>query len=386
MKIIKLIFKNVLRHKLRNVLTVLGIAIAIMFFGVLRTVVDAWHAGVEASANNRLITRHAVSFIFTLPYSYKEQILRIPGVSGVTFANWFQGVYIDQSNFFARMAVEPETYLDAYPEFIVEKDQLEAFKRERNACILGEKIAKQFNLNIGDVMPIEGDIYPGSWEFVVRAIYKPRDEKTDATQMLFHWQYLDERMRQDSPSRAGQIGWYIVTISDPSNAATISSAIDALFKNSRAETKSETEAAFQQSFVSMSGAIMTAMNFISFVIVGIILLVLANTMVMTARERIREYAVLKTIGFTRGHLVALIAGESLTISMLGGALGLFLIFPMVGGIAANIPSGMFPIFNVTPTTVVLASLTAIIVGVVAALFPVWRATSMKIVDGLRQVG
>ncbi|TAK65364.1 MAG: ABC transporter permease, partial [Bacteroidetes bacterium] len=234
--------------------------------------------------------------------------------------------------------------------------------------------------------PIEGDIYPGKWEFVIKAIYKPRDEKTDATQMLFHWKYVDERLRQEQPNRAGNVGWYVITISDPSKSAQVTTAIDALFKNSRAETKSETEAAFQQSFVSMSGAIITGMNFISFVIIGVILLVLGNTMVMTARERTREYAVLKTLGFTKGHLIGLIGGESMVISVIGGILGLFLTFPMVQGIAANIPSGMFPIFDVKPMTIVFACLSAILVGITAALFPVFRVNTMKIVDGLRQIG
>ena len=386
MRILKLIFRNINRHKLRSTLTVLGIAMAVMFFGVLRTVVDAWHAGVDASANNRLITRHAVSFIFPLPYAYRDQIGRVPGVTKVTFANWFQGVYIDQNQFFARLAVDAETFFDGYPEFLVEPDQLATFKKERNACIIGEKTARDYNLKIGDVMPIEGDIYPGKYEFVVRGIYKPRDERIDATQMLFHWQYIDERLRQEQPDRAGDVGWYIITINEPGKAATISQTIDALFSNSRAETKTETEAAFQQSFVSMSGAIITAMNFVSFVIIGVILLVLANTMVMTARERIREYAVLKTIGFTTWHIVGLIAGESLCISMLGGAIGIALSFPMVTAIGASIPSGWFPIFDLKPMTLVLSGLSALMVGVIAALFPVWRAASMKIVDGLRQIG
>ncbi len=386
MKVLKLVFKNALRHKLRTMLTIFGISIAVMFFGVLRTVVDAWHAGVDASANNRLITRHAVSFIFTLPYSYKEQISRIPGVKGVTFASWFQGVYIDQNQFFARMAVDVETYFDGYPEFIVDKTELENFKKERNACILGEKIAKQYNLKIGDIMPIEGDIYPGKYEFVIKGIYKPRNEKTDATQMLFHWTYLDERMKRDEPVRAGQIGWYVITIDDPGKSAQVSKSIDEMFKNSRAETKSETEAAFQQSFVSMSGAIINAMNFVSFVIVGVILLILGNTMVMTARERTREYAVLKTLGFAKGRLIGLILGESMLISLLGGLVGVFLTFPIVQVIASVIPSGMFPIFDVKPMTLVFASLSAFIVGISAAIFPVWRVNAMKIVDGLRHIG
>ncbi|MCZ6776570.1 MAG: ABC transporter permease [Ignavibacteria bacterium] len=386
MRIRKLVFKNMMRHKLRSLLTVLGIAIAVMAFGLLRTVVNAWYAGVDASSVNRLITRHAVSFIFTLPLSYRDQIARVPGVANVTFANWFQGVYIDPDQFFARLAVDADTYLDAYPEFIVEPQHLETFKKERSACIIGEKIAQTYNLKLGDIMPVEGDIYPGSYEFVVRAIYKPREKRTDATQMLFHWKYLDERIRQSQPGREGKVGWYIVTISDPTKAAQVSEAIDDLFANSRAETKSETEAAFQQSFVSMSGAIITAMNFISFVIIGIILLVLGNTMVMTARERMREYAVLKTLGFTRGHIIGLIAGESLLISIIGGAVGLFFTFPTTEAFAAALPSGWFPVFEVAPTTIVLSASSAVLVGVLAALFPIWRATSMKIVDGLRQVG
>lgn len=386
MKVIRLIIKNTMRHKLRTVLTILAIGIAVIVFGVLRTVVDAWYAGVDASANNRLIARNSVSFIFPLPYSYRDQIARIPGVERVTWANWFQGVYIDQSQFFARMAVDADTYLDAFPEFLITPEELEAFKKERNACIVGEKIARDYDLKIGDVMPIEGDIYPGSYEFVVRGIYKPRDDRTDATQMLFHWKYLDERVRQDSPERAGSIGWYVITISDPSKAAQISVAVDELFTNSRAETKTETEAAFQQSFVSMSGALITSMNFVSYVIIGVILIVLANTMVMTARERVREYAVLKTIGFTKGHIATLIAGESLFVATVAAALGVFLTYPIVESIAANIPSGMFPIFEVKPLSVVLAASSALVVGILSAVFPIWRATTMKIVDGLRQIG
>jgi putative ABC transport system permease protein len=386
MKILKLVFKNTLRHKLRSMLTIAGIAIAVMAFGLLRTTVDAWYAGVDASSVHRLITRNAVSFIFPLPLAYRDRIERVEGVTLVTYANWFQGVYIDQNQFFARLAVDAETYFKAYPEFLLDPAEYEAFLKDRNACVIGEKIAKTYNLKIGDIMPIEGDIYPGSYEFVVRGIYRPRDKTTDATQMLFHWEYLDQRLRQIAPDRAGNVGWYVIMIDNPSNAATISDAVDALFVNSRAETKTETEAAFQQSFVSMSGAIITAMNFISFVIIGIILLVLGNTMVMTARERIREYAVLKTLGFTKFHVVGLIAGESLLISAIGGAIGLALTFPLTQGFAASLPSGWFPVFEVTPLTLILATLSALLVGILAAIFPAWRAVTTRIVDGLREVG
>jgi putative ABC transport system permease protein len=386
MKVFKLIFKNALRHKLRTVLTVIGIAIAVMAFGLLRTVVTAWSSGVQASAANRLIIRQAVSFIFPLPFSYRDQIANIPGVERVTFANWFGGVYIDKNQFFARMAVDAETNFDLYPEFLVSPEELGAFKRERNSCIIGSDLAQRYNLKIGDEMQMDGDIYPGKWSFVVRGIYRPRDKSTDATQMFFHWQYVDERMRQDDPPRAGNVGWYVVRISDPAKAGMISGQIDALFKNSRAETKTETERAFQQGFVASAGAIITAMNFISFVIIGIILLVVGNTMIMSARERTREYAVLKTLGFSAGHLVGLILGESLFISLLGGALGLFVTFPFITGFAAVVPKGFFPVFNIEPITIILGGSSALLVGLLASLFPIQRALGTKIVDGLRHIG
>lgn len=386
MKVLKLIFKNALRHKLRSTLTVLGIAIAVIAFVLLRTVVTAWYAGVEASAADRLIVRQAVSFIFPLPYAYKDKIKSIQGIETVSFANWFQGVYIDKNQFFARLAVDAETIFDVYPEFLLTQEELATFKAERNSCIIGEDIARQYNLKRGDVMTIDGDIYPGRWDFVVRGIYKPRDKTTDATQMLFHWQYLDERMRQDAPIRAGDVGWYIIKIKDPNQAASISEQVDALFKNSRAETKTETERAFQQGFVQSTSAIITSMNVLSFVIIGIIMLVLGNTMIMSARERTREYAVFKTLGFSQGHLIGLIMGESFLISVLGSAVGLFLTFPIVESFQNFIPKGFFPIFEIEPITVTFAVLSALMIGIAASIFPIQRALKTSIVEGFRFVG
>jgi len=386
MRIIKLIFKNAFRHKLRTLLTVVGISIAVMAFGLLRTVVTAWSAGVEASAANRLITRQAISFIFPLPLAYRDQIAQIPGVDAVTYANWFQGVYIDKNQFFARLAVDAETMFDVYPEFLLTDEEYQTFLKERNSCIIGQSIAEQYNLKIGDLMTIEGDIYPGDWQFVVRGIYKPRDKTTDATQMFFHWNYLNERMIEMGVGRDNEVGWYIVKIKDPSQTGNVSEQIDALFKNSRAETKTESERAFQQGFVAASSAIITSMNVISFVIIGIIMLVLGNTMIMSARERTREYAVFKTIGFSGGHMVGLILGESLFISALGGALGLFLSFPIIEGFGAVIPRGFFPVFELEPITLVFAVSSVILIGVAASLFPIQKALRTSIVDGLRFIG
>jgi putative ABC transport system permease protein len=385
MKVLKLVFKNALRHKLRSILTIIGIAIAIIAFGLLRTVVTVWNSGVDAASANRLITRQAVSFIFPLPASYKTKIESVPGVTKISGANWFGGVYKDKNNFFARIAID-DKYFDVYPEFIVPKDQLDDYKKNRNACIIGSQTANQYDIKIGDQVVLEGDIYPGRWEFNVVGIYTPRDQNTDASQMLFHYEYLNERMLQESPGRANNIGWYIVQIDNPNNSAKISSNIDKLFKNSTAETKTETEKAFTQGFIAASGAIITSMNFMSFAIIGIIMLVLANTMIMAARERTREYAVFKTLGFSAKHLVGIILGESMLISFIGGGIGLFLLFPLVNGFEQALPKGFFPYFFIEPITIILAVTATILVGLISSAFPIQRALSTKIVDGFRYVG
>jgi putative ABC transport system permease protein len=388
MFILRLVLKNAFRHKLRTALTIAGIAIAVLSFGFLRTIVTAWSYGVEASAANRMITRHSVSFIFPLPLTYREQIVRVPGVTLVSWANWFQGGFKDPAdfnNFFPRLAVDPETYFEAYPEYLVPPDQLATFKKERNSCIIGAKIAKQHNLNIGDVIPIEGDIYPGHWEFVVRGIYTGRDKTADETQMFFQWTYLNERIKQLYPGREGSIGWYVLLVDKPADMPGVARTIDQNYQNSRAGTKTETEKEFQQSFVSMSSSIIKSLEIVSFIIIGIILLVLANTIVMAARERTTEYAVLKTIGFSSTHIAGLISGESLLIAGVGGGIGLLLTFPVAGAFASMFPT-FFPVFTVELGTILLAIGVAVVAGVVASLFPTLRALRMSIADGLRAIG
>lgn len=386
MKVLKLIFKNAFRHKLRTFLTILGISIAVIAFGLLRTVVTIWYSSVDAAQVNRLITRQSVSFIFPLPYSYKEKIEKVPGVEKVCSAVWFQGVYKDKSNFFARIAVDHENFFDVYPEFDLPKDQLEEFKKNRNACVVGEDIAKQYNLKLNEPIVLEGDIFPGRWEFIVKGIYKPKYKNTDGTQMIFHFDYLNERLIAESPMRANQVYWYIVKINNPNKSAQISNQIDALFKNSSNETKTETERAFTQGFVAASSAIITAMNFMSFLIIGIIMLVLANTMIMSSRERTREYAVFKTLGFSAKHLIGLILGESMLIAIIGGGIGLFLTFPIVAGFEKVIPKGFFPFFFIETSTIILSVSAALVIGFIASIFPIQKALQTKIIDGFRYVG
>ena len=388
MKLVKIVLKNLFRHPLRTILTMLGIATAVMAFGLIRTIVGAWSAGVEASAANRMITRHSVSFIFPLPLPYRQHIVRVPNVTAVSWANWFGGVYGDPNdfkNFWPRFAVDAETFYDLYPEYQVPADQLAQFRKERNACIIGRKLAEQHGFKIGDLITMEGDIFPGRWEWVVRGIYTGRDQTVDETQMHFQWNYLYEQVQAREPGRPVDAGWFILRVEPPDAMPRVSTTVDEQFVNSRAPTKTETEKAFQQGFVAMSSAIITSLQVISVVIVGIILLVLANTIVMAVRERTREYAVLKTLGFSARHLFALIFGESLVIALCGGLIGLALTFPMVAGFGKALPT-FFPIINVAPLTIALGLGAALIAGAVAAFFPATRVVRTPIVAGLRTVG
>lgn len=384
MKFFKLTFRNAGRHKLRTGLTILGMAIAVMAFAVIRTAIEAWYSQASASSPDRLVANNNVSIIFTLPISYQSKIAAIPGVASVAHAQWFGGVYIDAKNFFPKFAVEAEPYLKMYPEFSLPPDQKEAFLKERNAVIVGRRLADRFGWQVGDQVRITGDIYPGDWDFVIRGIYTGLKENTDESSWIFHYAYIDERMRQESPGRAGQVGWFMIKIDDPTRAAEISDQVDAHFKNSAAETKTQTEEAFALSFVAMSGSIIAGMQIISVMVIGIILLVLANTMAMTARERTSEYAVLKTLGFSSGKIVALIFGESLFIAILGGTLGIALTFPIVGLMKVAL-GAFFSAFPLPALTFVLAGSSAIAVGVLAALFPVSKALRTSIVDGLRVI-
>ncbi|MEW5702193.1 MAG: FtsX-like permease family protein [Candidatus Zixiibacteriota bacterium] len=385
MHVLRLIYKNALRHKLRTALTVLGIAIAIMAFGLLRAVIGAWYAGVAQAAPDRLICRSRISITFDLPVAQKPKIERIPGVAAVTSGSWFGGIYKDPKNFFAQIALESVESFRFYPEFIVDSAALAAFASERNAVIVGEATMKRFGWKIGDVIRLQGMIYPGDWDFVIRGIYTGRNPSTDVSQFLLNWNCIDQRMQQEWPARAGRVGWWVIKISDPSRAAAISAAVDREFDNSPDETLTETEAAFQQSYVAMAGTIVFSLKVISFLVIGIILLVAANTMAMTARERIAEYAVLKTLGFRSGHLLGLIAGESLLMSVLGAALGIVILFPVVGGVGAALQA-WFPAFLVDPQTYPMAAVIALLVGGLAAAFPAWRAISVSIVNGLRRIG
>lgn len=379
-----LALRNAFRHKLRTLLTVVGLTVAVLAFGLLSTVVDAWYVGAEGASSTRLVVRNSISLVFPLPLTYKAKIRQIDGVKAITTANWFGGTYKEPKNFFPQFAVG-ESYLDLYPEFVLSEAERTAFQRDRKGAIVGRKLAEQYGFKPGDVVQLKGTIFPGTWELVIRGIYSGKEPRTDVSQMLFHWDYLNEVVKQRYPRRQNQVGVYVVEIVDPSRAAEISRAIDAEFRNSAAETLSETEKAFQLSFVSMTEAIVVAIRAVSYVVIAIILAVMANTMAMTVRERSAEYATLKALGFAPGFVQGLIYGESLIIAVLGGAIGIALTFPVAAAFAREMGT-LFPIFLVSGTTVLLQAGCILGVGLIAAWFPARQAARIPIVAGLRSVG
>ena len=385
MHLLKLILRNALRHKLRTLLTVLGLLVAILSFGLLQTVVDAWYSGANNAAPDRLVTRSSVSLVVPLPVHYRDKIRAIDGVRSVAAANWFAGVYQEPKNFFPQFAIDPLPYLAMYPEYRIPADQLLDFLRDRKGAVVGRKLADTYGFRVGDTVPLKGTIFSGNWEFVVRAIYDGATPRTDTSQFFFHWDYLNESARQRAPQRADQVGVFVVQVTDVARAAEVSRAVDAQFANSAAETLTETEQAFQIGFVKQTEAIVIAIRIVSFVVIFIILAVMANTMAMTARERMAEYATLKALGFGPGFLGSLIFGESLAIAAAGALLGVALTFPVADWFARQMGT-LFPVFEVSAATVQLQLACAAVVGVAAAVLPALRATRVRIVDGLRAVG
>jgi len=384
MNALKLILRNALRHRLRTGLTVAGLLVAVLAYGLLQTVVDAWYAGAAASSNARLVTRNSISLVFSLPVSYENRIRGVDGVSAVARSNWFGGIYQEPKNFFPQFAVS-DNYLTLYPEFILPDAQRAAFLRDRKGALIGRQLADRFGFKVGDALPLRGTIYPGTWEFIVRGIFDAADETKVTNLMMFRWDYLNETLRKSAPVRANQVGVYVLSVDNPDHAAAVSLAVDAVFKNSLAETLTETEQAFQLSFVAMSNQIIAAIRIVSYVVILIIMAVMANTMAMSARERTAEYATLKALGFGPGFLATLIFGESLAICTLGGGFGLALTSPAAAAFK-SLAGGIFPIFAVSAETLAAQAACALAVGILAAIVPAVRAARVRVVDGLRAVG
>lgn len=382
MKYLPLLWSSLWRKKVRTVFTLLSIFVAFLLFGMLMTIRQAFSFGVEIAGLDRLVLIHKVSLIMPLPVSYLERLRATEGVALATHQTWFGGVYQDPSNFFAQIAVDRESFLQIYPEFRIPPDQVAAWAADRQGAIVGVDLARRFNWKIGDRVPIQGTIWQPkgdgqTWEFNIAGMYDG-DQGVDKTQFFFRYDYLDENRRQGD----GLVGWYVVKIADPSQAQAMGAKFDEMFANSSAETKTTTEKGFVEGFAKQVGDIGAIMVAILVAVLFTMLLVAANTMAQSVRERTNEVGVLKTLGFSNGAILALVLGESVLIALLGGTAGLGLAWLIVQ--QGDPTNGMLPIFMLPGRDVVLGGVLIVGLGLVAGALPAAAAMNLKITDALRR--
>jgi putative ABC transport system permease protein len=383
MRYLLLVWKNLFRRRARTVFTLLSVTVAFLLYGILITIRTAFSLGVEVAGADRLMLMHKISIIMPLPLSYRERIQAVRGVTAVTHASWFGGVYQDPSNFFPQMAVEPAEWLAVYPEFVLPEDQKRAWFADRTGAIVGRATAQRFGWKVGDRIPIQGTIFRhrdgnSTWEFAIDGIYDGDRPGVDVTQFFFHYKYLDESRQWGQ----GMVGWYVLRVDDPARSAQIAASIDAVFANSPYETKTSTEKAFVQSFANQVGDIGAIMTFVLVAVFFTILLVTANTMAQSIRERTSELAVLKTLGYSNALVVALVLVESCLIAIIGGAAGLSLAWSFVQH--GDPTGGLLPAFYLPPRDLLLGIALVLALGVLSGLLPAVQAMRLRIVDALRR--
>jgi putative ABC transport system permease protein len=378
-KFLPFIVANLFRKKTRTVLTVGSFVVALFLFALLATIDASFTGGVEIAGADRLVVLNKTSIIQPLPYSYRDRILQIPGVKGVTYAVWFGGYYQDEKNFIPVMAVDTESYSQIYSEFKIPQEQWEAFVRDREGCIVGRSTMQKYRWKIGDRVPFHGTIFPGTWEFNIRGVYDGTRPEDDTTQFWFQYKYLDERKE----FLKGVVGWYVVRVDSPDVAADVVAVIDSRFANSAFETVAETEKSFAAGFVKQIGNIRFIIISIGSVVFFTLLLVTGSTMAMSVRERTGELAVLKTLGFTDRAVMLLVLGESLMYALPGALLGLALakIFTTIG----DPTKGLLPFFYLSPERMILGFGIALMGGIAAGIIPALLAMRLRIVEALRRV-
>jgi putative ABC transport system permease protein len=379
MKFFHLVLANLGRHKRRTFLTIASVALALFLFASLQTVVTTLERASQFGSARRLVMTNASGFILPLPLSYANRLSAAQGVTNVTWANWFGGKYGDNKTFFAQFAVDPTSYLEMYPEMVVPEDQKQAFLRERSAALIGVRLLDKFGWRVGQDITLQGTIFPGDWTFTIRGVYTPSDPVLNDDMMLFHHEYLEERI-----GRPGIAGWYVIEIADADNSAGVAKLLDDQFRNSSAPTKTGTEQAFNASFATMWGNVSLLMGTIGLAVVFAILLVTANAMMMSARERTGEVAVLKTIGFSDRTLFRLVMVEAGFIALTGALIGLGgakLLYQL-----SNFNAGGFlPGFDVTTRTLLTGTAIALLLMLASGLVPALRAARLPVVQALRRV-
>lgn len=381
MKFFPLLWSSLWRKKIRTIFTLLSIFIAFVLFGLLMTIRTAFSFGVDIAGIDRLVLIHKVSLIMPLPVSYLPRLQATQGVTLATHNTWFGGVYQDPANFFAQIVVDPEPFLELYPEYRLPPEQKQAWLADRQGAVVGADLARRFGWKLGDRIPIRGTIWqPKSgtvWDFNIAGIYDG-DAGVDKTQFFFRYDYLDENRRQG----AGLVGWYVVKIDDPSQATAMGAKFDEMFANSSAETKTTTEKGFVDGFAKQVGDIGSIMIAILVAVLFTMLLVAANTMAQSVRERTSEIGVLKTLGFSEPAILALVLGESVLIAMLGGGLGLLLAWAIVQ--QGDPTGGMLPIFVLPSRDVAIGAALILVLGLVAGAMPAITAMRLRITEALRR--
>ncbi|HXW07690.1 MAG TPA: FtsX-like permease family protein [Vicinamibacterales bacterium] len=384
MKFLPLVWRNLLRRKIRTIITTLTIMVAFVLFGALMAIRAAFSMGVEVAGADRLMVIHKVSIIQPLPPSYGARIRATEGVTEVTYANWFGAYYQEPTNFIQNIAVDPETWLRIYPEFELPEEQKKAWFEDRTGAVIGADLADRWGWKIGDRVPLISPIYrkpDGSpWEFTIRGIYDSSRTGVDKTQFFFHWEYLSQTFR-DSPL-GNIVGWYIFRVSDPATSDQLAKRIDEMFANSPAETKTATEKAFVSDFANQVGDIGSIMMAIAAIVMFFILFVAGNAMAQSIRERINELGVLKTLGFGDGRILSLVLLESCTVALIGGGLGLAIAWVIIA--QGDPTGGLLPIFHFPPRDLALGVVLVIALGMGTGLLPAVQASRLKIVDALRR--
>jgi putative ABC transport system permease protein len=382
MKFARIILANLLRKKVRLLLTIGSFAVALFLFVFLAVVRDAFNRGADVASADRLVVINRTSIINPIPLSYRDKILRIPGVKAVTHNNWFGGIYIEEKNFFPQFVIDPENQRTVFSELVVPDDQWKAFLNDRQGAIAGAKLAERFHWKIGDRIPIKTTFYGGaSWEFNLVGIYHGNKPQSDETQFWLQWDYFEEKV----PERdKGRIGWYVLRIDNPDDAPRISQAIDDEFANSPFETKTQAESAFAANWVKQFGNIQRLIVSIGVVVFFTLLLVTGNTMAISVRERTSELAVFKAIGYSDRSVLFFVLAEALTIALIGGLLGMLLAIVAVPGLAAAL-NGLLPSIVLAPKMLAFGLVVAIFTGFLSGFLPGMNAMHLRIVNALRRV-
>ena len=385
MKFLHIVWKNLMRRKIRTIFTLLSIFVAFLLFGYLMAVRTAFNMGVDLAGADRLMVLNKISLIMPLPGSYDEKVKAIEGVKDVTHANWFGGYYQETRNQFSNMAVDPESWLRMYPEFTVPEDQKKAWFADRQGAIVGVDLLKRFGWKVGDRIPLQATIFRrpdrSAWEFNISGTYDSPVKGTDKTQLFFHYAYLNEAVR--STGFGDQVGWLVVRVDDPAQSPDVAKKIDALFANSQTETKTDSEKNFVAGWAKQIGNISLITQLIAAAAIFMMLLVTANTMAQSIRERTSELAVLKTLGFGDGRVLSMVLMESCVLALVGGLAGLALAWVLVT--VGGDPTGSFlPTFYLPVRDVAVGVVMVGLLGFAAGAIPAWQAGRLRIVDALRR--